>query len=44
VSDDNGSSDTFKVTYELLVPLAVKAGTYKSRVTYTYVDIAGTAY
>lgn len=39
VSDAQGSSDKFKIIYELSVPLDVIAGDYSSRITYSLLEI-----
>jgi hypothetical protein len=39
ISDNNGSSDTFKIIYELNCPSNLKAGNYSSRITYTLTEI-----
>ena len=39
VSDPDGSSDKFKVAYELVCPADLKAGNYSSRITYTLTEI-----
>lgn len=38
VSDDSGSSDKFKVIYELKVPLQIRAGDYSTRITYSLLE------
>lgn len=39
VSDINGSADKFKVVYELICPVDLRAGSYSSRITYTLTEI-----
>ena len=39
VSDTNGSTDKFKVIYELICPVDLMAGNYSSRITYTLTEI-----
>jgi hypothetical protein len=39
VSDTNGSTDKFKVIYELICPIDLRAGNYSSRITYTLTEI-----
>jgi len=39
VSDDRGSSDKFKVIYELSIPPDLKAGDYSTRITYSITAI-----
>jgi hypothetical protein len=39
VSDNDGSADSFKVIYELTVPVDLRAGNYSSRITYTLTEI-----
>ena len=39
VSDEDGSSDRFKVVYELVCPDNLAAGSYSSRITYTLAEI-----
>ncbi len=39
ISDANGSTDKFKVVYELICPADLKAGNYSSRITYTLTEI-----
>jgi len=39
ISDELGSSDKFKVIYELVPPPDMKAGTYSSRITYALSEI-----
>jgi hypothetical protein len=39
VSDANGTADKFKVIYELICPVDLRAGNYSSRITYTLTEI-----
>lgn len=39
VSDSDGSTDSFKVVYELTSPTDLRAGNYSSRITYTLTEI-----
>ncbi|MDD5120491.1 MAG: hypothetical protein PHR84_04200 [Candidatus Omnitrophica bacterium] len=39
ISDASGSSDRFKVIYELICPADLRAGNYSSRITYTLTEI-----
>ena len=39
ISDNDGSSDQFKILYELVCPPDLKAGSYSSRITYTLTEI-----
>jgi len=39
VSDLNGSTDKFRVIYELTCPVDLRAGNYSSRITYTLTEI-----
>ncbi len=39
ISDTDGSTDQFKVIYELVCPPDLKAGNYSSRITYTLTEI-----
>lgn len=39
ISDPDGSTDQFKVIYELICPPDLKAGNYSSRITYTLTEI-----
>ena len=39
VSAADGASDKFKIVYELICPVDLKAGSYSSRITYTLTEI-----
>jgi len=39
ISNADGSADQFKVIYELICPVDLKAGNYSSRITYTLTEI-----
>jgi len=39
ISDDQGSSDKFKIIYELTIPADVPAGDYSTRITYALLEI-----
>ncbi|MFH1782462.1 MAG: hypothetical protein ABH848_02475 [Candidatus Omnitrophota bacterium] len=39
ISDVKGESDSFKVTYELNIPLDIPAGDYSTRITYSLTEI-----
>jgi hypothetical protein len=39
VSDAKGSSDQFKIVYELVCPADLRAGNYSSRITYTLTEV-----
>lgn len=39
ISDDQGSSDKFKIIYELTIPANVPAGDYSTRISYSLIEI-----
>jgi hypothetical protein len=39
ISDDKGSSDKFKIIYELTIPADVPAGDYSTRISYSLIEI-----
>ncbi|OGX15887.1 MAG: hypothetical protein A2166_01965 [Omnitrophica WOR_2 bacterium RBG_13_41_10] len=39
ISDEDGSTDSFKVIYELVYPPEIKAGDYSTRITYSLSEI-----
>jgi len=39
ISDPDGSSDKFRVVYELVCPVGLGAGNYSSRITYTLAEL-----